>query len=149
MIASTIRPLPIVIGSTENALRALLVSLIDSTPVASYEQWVAINVVADSGVDDHIATIASALHRAPDESLALVEVLEDRGLVERRDERWRLTTQGASVLAALRDDVSDVTARIVAGLADRDVDATRRVLDTVRTIAIEERNRRSGTSVLL
>lgn len=40
------RPLPTVIGPTENALRSLLSHILASTPINDYDEWVALTYTA-------------------------------------------------------------------------------------------------------
>jgi hypothetical protein len=126
MTTST-RPLPTLIGPIENALRALLGSLVAASPVPTYEEWAVMNLVASSEIDDQVGAILDGLQCSGFEAAAILTALSTRGLIEERDERWFLTTYGVSVLEPLRVCVASVSSTLTAGIDDRELDAARRV----------------------
>lgn len=127
------RPLPTVIGSTENALRALLGKTLSSTAIASYSAWAVIN--AASSVDPAAPNegwqnaVAEALKVDLIEIHGLLRDLQDSGLL---DEKGTLTQVGAAELAAARSAVREATLQLVEGIDERQQQTARRVLDQIR-----------------
>lgn len=128
----TSRPLPTVVGPTENALRALLLRTLATSPIDGYPAWVVLNALSAAGADEPDAwrsTTASAL--AVDDAALdrVVDHLRATGLV---DGTGALTDAGATELAAARTAVAAATSRLVDGISDSDQETTRRVLDRMR-----------------
>ena len=144
MSATTLqRPLPTVVGPTENALRALLMRLLATTPLDSYRQWAALNLV-DRHTGDHkalVGLVVEALGVDDTDVGTILRTLEDRGLLHRVNGAWRLSPGGADLLSLERQRVAAVTARLLDGIAAADLDTAVRVLDQVRERAQEERTR--------
>lgn len=127
------RPLPTVIGPTENALRALLGQTLSSTAIASYSAWVVMNAASSA---DPVApnegwqsALADALKVEPMEIEGILRDLEDAGLL---DESRRLTRVGTAELAAARSAVRAATLRLVEGIDEGEQQTARRVLDQIR-----------------
>ena len=133
----TARPLPTVIGPTENVLRALLAKVLSTTRIRTYPAWVVMNIV-DSSVDAAEGSrhmIADALKAGLDDVDRLLSQLAAAGLV-RND--GLLTPLGRSELSAGRKAVSSVTMRLIDGISDEDQATARLVLDHVRRKAEEQ-----------
>lgn len=138
------RPLPTVIGPTENALRALLVGVLVPTRITGYAEWVAINAAAA-----HAATpgapwkesLGESLGIAPDAVDAVLDRLAAAGLLGRDS---ALTPLGTAELTHARAAVSAATALVMEGIGDDELQAARRVLDLVRARAQELVAARAG-----
>ena len=130
------RPLPTLIGPTENALRALLSKTLSSTAITSYTTWVVIN--AASGADPDVANeswqnaVADALKVELIEVTGIVRDLYNGGLL---DESGTLTELGAAELASARSAVRAATLRLVEGIDEVQQQTARRVLDHIRNRA--------------
>jgi len=135
------RSLPAVIGPTENALRALLLRVLEATPLASYEQWVALNLVDRHPRPDDALT--SALHQglAIDHAQAgdVLRALEATGQLHRADGAWEVSPAGIDLLAQQRERVATLTAQLLDGIAEEDLATAVRVLDHVGARAREQR----------
>ncbi len=121
------RPLPTVIGPTENALRSLLSHLLASTPINGYDEWVALNYTA-SGQTTVIPTVASALKIEINAAEQILERLTTRGLIA----DLALTPNGEAELLHARSAVAAATATLVEAIDEADQHTTRVVLDTIR-----------------
>lgn len=132
------RPLPTVIGPTENALRALLTKILSTTRIKTYPAWVILNAVsnADSktGGGNWRPAIAEALKVELDEVDGVLAQLRAAGLV---DNDGLLTARGVTDLATGRSAVSAATARMVDGIGEQEQATARLVLDHVRRKADE------------
>ncbi|HEY0239405.1 MAG TPA: hypothetical protein VGC37_12225 [Friedmanniella sp.] len=129
------RPLPTVIGSTENALRELLTQTLASTLIAGYRAWVVLNAVsAAASSDGWRQTVEDGLKVDSEEIDATLVELRDAGLV---DGDGVLTAVGAAELAETRTAVMGATRRLVEGIDDTEQATTRRVLDAIRRRAEE------------
>ena len=130
------RPLPTVIGSTENALRALLVETLSTTAIPTYEAWVALNSAASAGVVTDAAAWRAAVADVLAKPVSVVDgavaLLERGGLVS---PDGSLTDRGTAELASARGAVREATAPLLSGVAGADLQATLRVLDGVRQSA--------------
>ncbi|MBD8078678.1 hypothetical protein [Cellulosimicrobium arenosum] len=123
------RPLPTVVGPTENALRALLVRTLRDTEIRGYDEWVVLSMTA-GGAPPHAVVRALG---APDAHVsAVADALARRGLLA---DRTTLTARGHDVLDAARALVGHATAPLSAGIAPEHVQITTQVLDTLRTRA--------------
>lgn len=129
------RPLPTVIGSTENALRALLTRTLSPMLVPSYPAWAVLNAasVADTS-DNWRQTVGDNLKADLDEIEAVLAELRAVGLV---NGEGTLTTNGNTVLTAARVAVRETTLRLVKGIDEVEQETARRVLDTIRRNAEE------------
>jgi hypothetical protein len=137
------RPLPTVVGPTENALRALLMQLLATTPLDSYEQWAVLNLVDRHSGDDKalVDVVVEGLVVDDTEARTILRTLDDRGLLHRVNGAWRPSPVGADLLSLERQRVAAVTARLLDGIAATDLVTAVRVLDQVRERAQEERTR--------
>ncbi len=139
------RPLPTVVGPTENALRALLTRLLATTPLDHYEQWAALNLVDGNIGDDRavLDVVVDGLVVDEPHAWTVLRSLEDLGLLHRVNGAWRPSPAGAGLLSLERQRVGAVTTRLLDGIAAADLVTAVRVLDQVRERAQEERTRLS------
>lgn len=121
------RPLPTVIGPTENALRSLLSHVLASTTINDYDEWVALNYTA-SRQTAAIPTLASALKIEINAAEQTIERLTTRGLIA----DLALTPSGEAELLHARSAVAAATATLVEAIDEADQHTTRVVLDTIR-----------------
>lgn len=132
------RPLPTVIGPTENALRELLTQTLASTRIDDYPAWVVINAASGAGPDAPRGSwqrgVADALKIEPDDIDTVIARLRAAGLLDDDD---TLTEAGATELAAARSVVAATTSLLVGGISDAEQESTRRVLDRIRRRAEE------------
>jgi DNA-binding MarR family transcriptional regulator len=132
------RPLPTVIGPTENALRALLTKILSTTLIKTYPAWVILNAVsnadATTGGGHWRLAVAEALKVELSDVDDVLGQLRAAGLVGRDG---LLTTLGATDLATGRSAVSAATARMLDGIGDQDQATARLVLEHVRRKADE------------
>lgn len=132
------RPLPTVIGPTENALRALLTKTLSTTLIKTYPAWVILNAVsnADSstGGGNWRLAVAEALKVELSDVDDVIGQLRAAGLV---GNDGLLTALGATELATGRSTVSAATARVVDGIGEQEQATARQVLDHVRRKADE------------
>ncbi len=127
--------LPTAIGSTENALRALLASVLSVTRIGSYEEWLYLNARAsapsDAGVAEHVASVL----KKPLRTVQLtVRDLSSRGLI---GADGALTAEATEELARARSLVGSATASVTRDLLPNDVEAALNVLTRVRQRAEE------------
>ena len=135
---SIARPLPTVIGPTENALRTLLARILSTTRIKTYPAWVVLNAASaadapPSGRDWKLA-VADALKVEVGEVDGLIAQLRAAGLVH---VDGSLTASGTGELAAGRAAVSAATSRLVDGVGEDEQATARRVLDHIRRKADE------------
>ena len=124
------RPLPPVVGATENALRALLEDVLSETSIGGYSEWVylTIRIRADdsSPVEDLVST-------ALKEPLAAVEVLRTRmteaGVLHADGS---LTSYGRDQFDHGRELISSMTRSLTAGIDEEALTITIGTLDTIR-----------------
>lgn len=130
---SSDRPLPTVIGPTENALRALLEQTLASTAIANYPAWVVINTAssaAQSGrAEGWMSAVADALKVEVGDIHGILRDLQSAGLL---DEHGSLTQDGAAELSAARSAVGATTFRLLEGIDHSQQETTRHVLDSLR-----------------
>ncbi|GGR22560.1 hypothetical protein ACFOE1_15205 [Agromyces mediolanus] len=127
------RPLPTVIGPTENALRELLARTLSPTSIPGYPAWVALNAISAVDARSTWRRRASDGLRADSEEIEQVLAgLQAAGLV---DQEERPTAAGAAELSAARTAVVATTLRLVEGIDDAEQETTRHVLDTIRSRA--------------
>jgi DNA-binding MarR family transcriptional regulator len=127
------RPLPTVIGPTENALRALLTKTLSTSKIKTYQAWVVLNAAnradaaASTGSWQHAVGDALKVDRGVvNEVLAQ---LSTDGLV---GVSGSLTPIGAAELAAARSAVAGTTAQLVEGISEEEQAVARRVLEQLR-----------------
>ena len=126
-----------VIGPTENALRALLNRLLAVTPIRSYERWVALNVLARSACLRAEAgrVLADALKVDSARVDSILADLEAEDLINDAAEAMRLSAAGVAALDEARPHISNVTARLVGSIPSASVEIMLQVLDEVRSNA--------------
>lgn len=132
------RPLPMVIGSTENALRALLTKILSANRIKTYMAWVILNAASSGGVENSDGSWRLAVADALKVELAQVDdalaQLRAAGLL---DDSGSLTALGSTELATVRSAVSAAISCMVDGIGDEDQMIARRVLDLIRRKADE------------
>lgn len=129
------RPLPTVIGPTENALRAMLTRVLSSTRIPGYPAWVVLNAASAAGSDPHWRQrVADGLRTDLREVDEVLGHLRSAGLV---DDAGTLTASGTAELTTARVAVTGTTVRLVEGIDETEQETTRRVLDAMRTKAEE------------
>lgn len=127
------RPLPSVIGPTENALRALLNQTLSATLIPGYAAWVVLNSASNAdSLEDARREAADGLQADLDEIDAVFSLLRIAGLV---DTAGTLTRVGAAELTTARTAVAIATRRLVEGIDDADQETARRVLDVIHSRA--------------
>jgi hypothetical protein len=131
------RSLPMIIGPTENALRALLHRLLATTPIRSYERWVALNVIARSAGsrDDAGRVLADGLKADAASVDSILAGLRADELINDTDDDLRLSAAGAATFDRARSRIGDVTARLVHTVPPASVEIAFEVLDEVRSNA--------------
>lgn len=132
------RPLPTVIGPTENALRALLIRILSTTPIKTYSAWVILNAASTAQAPASSGrwqdAVADALKVEPGQVDEVLGTLCDAGLV---DNDGSLTDGGAAELAIARSTVLATTSRLTDGLSEEAQATARLVLDHIRGKAEE------------
>jgi len=128
-----VRPLPPVIGATENALRPLLARALAGSLIEGYDEWVYLNI--QERADDPAQVeelVADALKQPCEAVVAVRSRLVDAGLL---DTEGLLTAAGREQLNRCRELVSETTQALIAGIDPAAVQTTIDTLDTVRTRA--------------
>jgi hypothetical protein len=129
------RPLPTLIGVTENALRALLVRTLSLTSIPGYAAWVILNAMSTAApADSWRETVADSLKASPAEIDATLAELRTIGLIGNEE---ALTPAGTAELAAARKAVSGATLPLIEGIDEAEQATARRVLDAIRLRAEE------------
>lgn len=123
------RPLPTVIGPTENALRALLIRTLSATRIPDYAAWVVLNAVSNDPSGGWRRSAAAGLRAEPDEIAAVLAELVTAGLL---NDGQTVSELGAAELSTARAAVSAATLGLVEGVDESELATTRRVLDVVR-----------------
>lgn len=133
---SNARPLPTVIGPTENSLRALLTKILSATRIRTYPAWVVLNAAgrSEGAAEDWRSAVADSLKVELEVIDDLVDQLAEAGLV---GDGGLPTSLGMSELTAGRSAVSAATSRLVDGISDEAQTTARQVLDQVRRRADE------------
>lgn len=130
------RPLPTVIGTTENALRALLTETLSSTRIGTYQAWVILNAASNADPtaprESWHQGVADALKLEPGDVVEVIGGLRETGLLSDRE---TLTDTGAIELAKARSEVAAITSRLTDGISNAEQDTTRLVLDRIRSNA--------------
>jgi hypothetical protein len=126
--------LPQTIGTTENALRALLDHHLSGTGL-NYHGWVLLNGTAASGGEidrTRLETIAmDALKLDKSEIADHLMRLSDAGLLDAETATIRVTKTGSEEHTRLRESMSGATGFILRDLPDDDVSATMRTLTKI------------------
>lgn len=142
---STVRSLPAVVGRTENALRALLLRTLDGTPLAGYEEWVALNLVdrqptheGEGETGDVVDAVRRPLGLDRERAGLLLQALVTRGLLTADDASHAVTPDGARLLASVRPAVAEMTRRVTEGLRGQDLAVAIDVLDHLSARARQE-----------
>jgi hypothetical protein len=130
------RPLPIMIGSTENSLRALLSKILSTSRIRTYPAWVVLNAASrsETASKDWRSDVADALKVELEIVDNLIDQLADAGLV---GDGGLPTSFGMSELAKGRSAVSAATSRLIDGISHEAQTTVRQVLDQVRRRADE------------
>ncbi len=132
------RPLPTVIGQTENALRALLTRTLSTTRIKTYPAWVVLNAASNAGATAPSVrwrrAVAEALKVEPGVVDDVVAQLSADGLA--RDD-GSLTARGTAELVTVRTAVATTTSRLIEEVSEEAQAAARSVLDHVRRRAEE------------
>jgi hypothetical protein len=124
------KPLPQVIGPTEDALRALLNQQLAGSRIPGYLTWVCLNLSAGSSSRATLEAMLGAETKCrPDAAAATVEELVALGLLVNDGHP---TPDGQVELAAVRRRVQGTTAELVAGVSEEDIARAILVLDHVR-----------------
>ncbi len=127
------RPLPPVIGATENALRPLLTHALAASLIGGYEEWVYLNVRERSDDPALVEELVGDALKQPGEVVTAVRArLVDSGLL---DTEGSLTASGREQVNRLRETVSEMTQALTAGIDPASLQATIDTLDIVRTRA--------------
>jgi hypothetical protein len=127
-----------VLGSAENAVRALLARRLDGTGL-DYYRWVALNVTATVTAGDGptaeieriVALMADGLKISDDAARAHLAALADLGLVESSGGRIALTPAGTARHQALRAGIAELTRTLYGDFTPEDLAVTGRVLTTL------------------
>jgi DNA-binding MarR family transcriptional regulator len=132
----TTPPFTQLVGQTEKTLNAILDRLLDGA--VSETQWVALVLIAGSGGtadrDEFTSRVAHALKTDRQAAAHLVGELAAKGLVLTGPEAGSavtLTDAGQQLLGRVREQTSDVTARLWGDLPQQDLDVVGRVLRTI------------------
>jgi hypothetical protein len=132
------RPLPTVIGPTENALRALLTKLLSTTPIKTYSAWVVLNAASIAQAPASSGRWQEAVADALKVELGQVgEVLGTLCVAGLVSNDGSLTARGVAELAIARSTVSATTSRLIDGLSEEAQATARLVLDHIRGKADE------------
>lgn len=127
------RPLPPIIGETENVLRPLLVRALAASAIGGYDEWVYLNIQerADdpAQVDD---LVAAALRRPIEDVIDVRTHLTEAGLLSADG---ALTACGRDELARGRNSVAQTTATLTAGIEPTALQVTIETLEIVRSRA--------------
>lgn len=127
------RPLPPVIGATENALRPLLTHVLSGSLIGGFDEWAYLNIQDGAGHPTQVeAQVADAL-KQPREAVATIRSrLVNAGLL---DASGSLTTVGREQLSDRRGLIAQTTQALTDGIDPAAVQTTIETLETVRTRA--------------
>ena len=127
------RPLPPVIGVTENALRPLLTHALAGSLIGGYAEWVYLNIQERADDPARVEELVADALKQPREVVAAARTrLLDAGVL---DTDGSLTGSGREQLNRCRDMVSAITQALTAGIDPAAVQTTLDTLDTVRARA--------------
>ncbi|GAA2011410.1 hypothetical protein [Microbacterium ulmi] len=127
----TQRPLPPVIGATENTLGALLAQTLRTSTIPSPRAWVYLNLAVGGAP---ASVIEATLQLDTDEIAELEKDLIAQGLLHAPRV---LSAQGTAGLDTARALVSDATRSLTDGVSEEHEEIARQVLDTIRTNALK------------
>ncbi|MBO0768069.1 MAG: hypothetical protein J2O48_05220 [Solirubrobacterales bacterium] len=119
------------IGQTENALSAIIESLLAETGVRR-DQWIALRVASSTSAQQQITRLASTFQEHPDSAGARLDELIAAGLLQRDGE---LTQAGRDLINNTVPRTDAVAKRLWGDLPAGDLDIAGRVLRTVLTRA--------------
>ncbi len=127
------RPLPPVIGATENALRPLLAHALAGSLIGGYDEWVYLNIQERADDPARVEELVADALNQPCETVAAARTrLVDAGLL---DTEGLLTGSGREQLNLCRELVSETTQALTAGIDPAAVQTTIDTLDAVRARA--------------
>lgn len=126
------QPLTKIVGKTERTLQALLNTQLGKADL-SFPEWTVLVFLSNGSLARTavLTNVEEAEIARGDNADALVATLEARGLVGISDEIVHLTDKGLSLFTPLRDAVKSITAGLVAGIPQADMEATNRTLAIV------------------
>jgi DNA-binding MarR family transcriptional regulator len=130
-------PLNREIGQAERTLRELLDSALAAAG-ATFPEWTVVAVLGAGPLDRErlVAQLAAGRVAVRDEVIAAIDRMRDGGLLRVDDaDRVALTRSGIAHYAPLRDQVTQITQIVHAGLSPADVEVARRVLAQVASRA--------------
>jgi hypothetical protein len=134
MTTTAPRFLPQTIGTTENALRALLDHHLTGTGL-DYHSWVLLNGTAVNGGEierARLETIAMEALKINKSAIAgNLQRLSDAGMLDTESGSVRMTETGNQEHSRLRDSMGEASVYILRDLPDDDVDATMRTLTKI------------------
>ncbi|GAB10571.1 hypothetical protein GOARA_061_00100 [Gordonia araii NBRC 100433] len=133
------RPLPALVGATENTLRALLTATLSTTPIKTYPAWVVLSAAPshdtrDATAGHWLARVSEVLKVEPGLVDEVLTQLNRDGLVTADNS---LTPRGEAELSSARIAVATATAKLIEGVNSDDEATVRRVLDQMRLKAEE------------
>lgn len=129
------RPLPPIVGATENALRPLLTQIVARSPIGGYDEWVYLNVRDTADDPAQVENlVADALKRSRDDVGAARTRLSEAGLL---DTQGALTPAAREQLTRCRELVAQTTQTLTSGIDPAAVQTTIETLEIVRTRAEE------------
>lgn len=133
---TTSRPLPTIIGPTENALRALLTKTLSTTAIKSYASWVVLNALSRPGAKafapEWQGAVLDALKMSQSDLNKVIADLSTKNLI---NVEGSLTELALAELTEGRNLVGAATSELVDGLSEEAQDTARTVLDHIRTRA--------------
>lgn len=138
---TTTAPLTRDIGQTENALRAVLATLIADSPFPTYPEYVSMVVVAQAGGSEADAVthrVADAVRIPSDAAERLLDDLVARGLLIRKGVILGMSETGQSAFTTVRGQVGAATDRMHANISAEDLAITRRTLGSLLEAARQE-----------
>lgn len=123
---------PQLIGQTEKALHALLLTVLADRDLSERE-WVTLRLVSQAtGADDLDAFVAERLHD-PDAG-RFIRALRDRGLIA----DTALTPSGTALSSEIGQEIAALTAPVWDGIEEKDAEAATRALNHIleRTLTL-------------
>lgn len=116
---------PQLIGQTEKALQALLLTVLADRDLSERE-WVTLRLVSQAtGTDDLDAFVAERLHD-PDAG-RFIAGLRDRGLIADA----ALTSSGTALSSEIGQEIAALTAPVWDGIEEKDAEAATRALNHI------------------
>ena len=128
-------PITSQIGATENALRALLVAVLDGSGVEGYEAWVYLNVRAAYPDDQVEQRVAEVLHGSAEVVTVVRDELIEGGTLTADA---TLSDLGATRLEEARRRVAGAVARVTDGIDPAELAVVEFVLARIRAQAEAE-----------